>query len=103
MQIETATFCRFPADRTSSGVFAARVVIPVDEFARLGLGNHERPSALPACFRWCHAAFGIGGSRWSVRLPEDAAAILYFAERQDALAFLARWAVATPAAQRLAA
>jgi hypothetical protein len=103
MQIETATFCRFLADGSPAEVFAARVIIPVSEFARLGLGDHERPDALPACFLWCHATFGIGGGRWSVRLPEDGEAILYFAERQDALAFLSRWSVATPATQRLVA
>jgi hypothetical protein len=89
-------FGHFLADGTPSGFFAARILIPTAEFARLGLGEHEKPSAIPACLRWCHAKFGVGGTRWLVRLPPDADAILYFAERDDALAFLAHWSHSAP-------
>jgi len=74
-----------------SEVFEARVLIPRGEFARLGLGDHERPGSLPACFRWCHATLGAGGSRWSVMLRDASTAAVYFARAQDALAFLTRW------------
>jgi hypothetical protein len=62
----------------------------------------SRPMALlpslPACFRWCHMSLGVGGTRWSVTLRDNAAALIYFAKAQDGLAFLARWSVeAVPA------
>ena len=86
------------ADGFLSEIFQARVIIPESEFKRLGLGDHERPTGLPACFRWCHANLGVGGTRWSVTLRDDAAALIYFAKAQDGLAFLARWSVeAVPA------
>jgi hypothetical protein len=91
MQMESGTFGHFLPDGTPSGFFAARIVIPVSDFPRLGLGNHERGGAIPACFRWCHANFGVGGTRWVVRLPPDGDAILYFSEREDALAFFTCW------------
>ena len=83
-----------PGDGAPPGVFGARVVIPVADFARLGLGEHERPGALPACFRWCLGTLGLGGSRWAVRLPEGAPATVHFADPAHAVAFLARWAEA---------
>jgi hypothetical protein len=79
-------------DATFSEIFAARVVIPRSEFARLGLGEHESPRRLSACFQWCHANLGRGGSRWSVMLRHDNAALIYFARIPDAVAFFARWA-----------
>jgi hypothetical protein len=85
-----------------SEVFEARVLIPRGEFARLGLGDHERPSSLPACFRWCHATLGAGGRRWSVMLRDESTAAVYFAKAQDALAFLARWSSAHETAHDLA-
>jgi len=91
MQMEAEMFANFLPDGTPSGFFAARVVIPVSDFARLGLGDHERGGSIPACFRWCHARFGVGGTRWVVRLPPDGDATIYFAEREDALAFFAHW------------
>ncbi|MBV1799146.1 hypothetical protein [Siccirubricoccus sp. G192] len=81
-----------------SGVFEARVIIPESEFERLGLGDHEHPSSLPACFRWCHMTLGLGGTSWSVTLRDDTAVLICFAKAEDGLAFLARWAVdAAPA------
>jgi hypothetical protein len=47
--------------------------------------------ALPACFRWLLAAFGPGGDRWSVRLPNGGDAMVHFAAHADAFAFFARW------------
>ena len=91
MWIEIGTFGDFHIDGLPHEVYAAQVVIPRREFARLGLGDFERPDAAPACFRWCVAMFGRGGARWGVRLPVDSDAILYFAEPADALAFHARW------------
>ena len=91
MHMETGTFGHFLLDGTPSGFFAARIVIPVSEFARLGLGDHERAGAIPACFRWCHANFGIGGTRWVVRLPPDGNATIYFAEADEARAFFTYW------------
>jgi hypothetical protein len=80
-----------PADAAFSGVFTAEVVIPRSDFDRLGLGDGEGAGAIPKCFRWCHTAFGIGGTRWSLSLPHDGDASVYFAAHQDALAFVARW------------
>jgi hypothetical protein len=91
MQMETGTFGQFLSDGIPSGFFAARIVIPVGDFARLGLGDHERAGAIPACFRWCHANFGVGGTRWVVRMPPGDDAIVYFAEREEAFAFYAHW------------
>ena len=99
MQMEAGMFGNFLPDGTPSGFFAVRIVIPVGDFARLGLGNHERGGAIPACFRWCHAQFGVGGTRWVVRLPHDGDAVIYFAEREDALAFFAHWSPDTLAEQ----
>jgi hypothetical protein len=109
MQLHTGAFGSFHPDGRLREVFAARVLIPQGEFARLGLGDHERPGAAPACFRWCVAAFGPGGARWAVRLPDDdlGDAVVYFAAHAAAAAFLARWAAAAAAAaapeRRLAA
>lgn len=89
--METGTFGQFLPDGTPSGFFAARIVIPVSDFARLGIGNHERAGAIPACFRWCHANFGVGGTRWVVRMPPEGDATIYFAERDEAFAFYAYW------------
>jgi hypothetical protein len=97
MRIETGAF--FP-DGAPSEVFLARVVVPVAGFARLGLGDHERAGAIPRCFRWCHAAFGPGGARWSVRLPQGGDAVVLFAEERDARAYFARWSDRSPAAER---
>jgi hypothetical protein len=97
MRVDTGMFGHFLADGMPDGFFAARILIPTAEFPRLGLGEHEKPSAIPACLRWCHARFGVGGTRWLVRLPPDADAVLYFAERDDALAFLAHWSPSVPA------
>src|SRR5690348_2514523 len=91
MWIEIGAFGDFHADGLLHEVYAAQVVISRREFARLGLGDFERPDAAPACFRWCVAAFGMGGRRWGVRLPEDGDATVYFAEPADALAFHACW------------
>jgi hypothetical protein len=85
-----------------SEAFEARVLIPDAEFARLGLGDHERPARLPACFRWCHDNLGAGGRRWSVMLRDESTAAVYFSKSQDALAFLARWAGNAAPAGRLA-
>ena len=103
MHMEIGMFGHFLADGTPSGFFAARIMIPTAEFARLGLGDHEKPSSIPACLRWCHASFGAGGTRWIVRMPPDADAVLYVAEREDALAFLAHWADAAVADRPLVA
>src|SRR5690349_6073811 len=94
MLMEVGVFGEFQSDGVPAGIFAARIVIPPSEFARLGLGDHERPGAMPACFRWCHAEFGAGGTRWYLRLPPDRAGLIYFADRDDAAAFFVRWAVA---------
>lgn len=92
MRVETGVFGDAPfADRAVSEVYFARVVIPRSEFARLGLAEHEGWGAIPACFRWCHAAFGPGGARWALRLPPGGDAAILFAEAADAWAFLARW------------
>jgi hypothetical protein len=85
-----------------SEVFRARVIIPKSEFERLGLGNHERPTSLPACLRWCYTNLGTGGTRWSVVLRNDAAALVYFAKDQEALAFLTRWSSAAAPARQVA-
>src|SRR3712207_3482853 len=85
-----------------SEVFEARVLIPRGEFARLGLGDHERPASLPACFRWCHVSLGAGGTRWSVMLRDPSTAAVYCARTQDALAFLARWSGAAVPERHLA-
>jgi hypothetical protein len=90
-------------DGYMSEVFEARVLIPEAEFARLGLGDHERPASLPACFRWCYDNLGQGGRRWSVMLRDRSTAAVYFARAQEALAFLARWSAdAAAPAGRLA-
>jgi hypothetical protein len=86
-------------DGSLSEVFEARVIIPESEFERLGLGDHEHPSSLPACFRWCHGTLGLGGTRWSVTLQDDAAVLISFARAEDGLAFLARWAAAAAPAE----
>ena len=99
MQMETGMFGHFLPDGTPAGFFAARIVIPAGDFARLGLGNHERAGAIPPCFRWCHTNFGIGGTRWVVRLPPDGDATVYFAEREDALAFFTYWSPTATAEQ----
>jgi hypothetical protein len=91
MHMETGVFGQLGAEGVSPEVFSARVVIPRTEFARLGLGDHERPGALPACFRWLLAVFGPGGERWSVRLREGEDALVHFARQADAFAFFARW------------
>ena len=105
MQMETGVFGHFAADGSPAEVFSARVVIPTSDFARLGLGDHERPGALPACFRWLFAVFGQGGERWSVRLPTDGDTVVSFASQADAFAFFARWSAPRGAAssERLAA
>src|SRR5688572_7450507 len=93
MRVETGAFGgALQADGSVSQVHFARVVVPAAEFARLGLGDHEGSGAIPACFRWCHAAFGRGGARWAMRLPPGGDAAVLFAEAADAEAFLARWA-----------
>jgi hypothetical protein len=99
MRIEIGAFGGpLPPDGSVAELFLARVVIPTGEFARLGLGQHEQAGAIPECFRWCHAAFGLGGARWSVRLPEESDAVVLFAEEHDARAFFARWGSAKRAA-----
>ena len=99
MLVETGVFGGGPLpDGSLSEVFAARVVVPETAFAGLGLGRHERPGRLPACFRWCFDHLGAGGTRWSVMLRDEAHAEVYFARIRDALAFVARWsAEAAPA------
>ncbi len=100
MRIETGAFGGpFLPDGSFAEVFLARVVIPTGEFGRLGLGQHERAGAIPECFRWCHTAFGRGGARWSVRLPEGGDAVVLFAQEHDAEAFFTRW-MASPQATR---
>ena len=101
MLVETSVFGgQLLPDDSVSEVFAARVVIPDTAFARLGIGRHERPRRLPACFRWCFDHLGAGGTRWSVMLRDEDYAELYFARVRDALAFVARWSVeAAPAGQ----
>jgi hypothetical protein len=100
LQVETGLFGgSLRDDGTFGPVFAARITIPTSEFARLGLGAHERPSAVPACFRWCHRVFGVGGTRWNVVLPEGGDAVVCFAEVQDALAFHTRWSEPASAAE----
>lgn len=89
-------------DGSLSEIFEARVVIPQSEFKHLELGGHERPTALPACFRWCYANLGAGGRRWSVMLREDTAALLYFANAHEALAFLGRWSAGSGSTSHLA-
>jgi hypothetical protein len=74
-----------------SEVFSARVVIPTTEFAALGLGEHEDPSELPACFRWCFDRLGPGGTRWLAELTDPAVVILCFKQPEDAIAFVAQW------------
>jgi hypothetical protein len=91
MHMETGVFGQLGTDGASPEVFRARVVIPRTEFARLSLGDHERPGTLPACFRWLLALFGPGGDRWSVRLREGEDAIVHFAQQADAFGFFARW------------
>ena len=103
MRIEIGAFGSFRQEGIPNKVFAARVVIPRDEFASFGLGDHELPDAAPACFRWCVAEFGIGGARWGVRLPEDGDATVYFAEPTDAFAFFMRWSVVSTEEIQLAA
>lgn len=100
MHLESGIFGgEFLPDGTFSEVFAARVVIPRSEFARLGLGDYERPSRLPACFAWCYANLGLGGTRWSVMLRDGTDALIYFARDQDGVAFLAHWAADAVAEQ----
>ena len=101
MLVETGVFGgELLPDSSLSEVFAARVVIPETAFAGLGVGRHERPRCLPACFRWCFDYLGSGGTRWSVMLRHEDHAELYFAQVRDALAFVARWsAEAAPAGQ----
>lgn len=104
MHIETGVYGGdVLSDGSRSPAFVARAVIPLSEFHRLGLGDHERPSAIPACFRWCHARMGVGGTRWSVRLSHTGSAIVYFADRADALAFHTYWAEPATDGYRLAA
>ena len=101
MQLDTGAFGGFHPDGRLREVFLACVLIPQGEFARLGLGDHERPDTAPACFRWCVAAFGPGGARWAVSLPDDGDAVVHFADPADAAAFHARWAgAAAPAPER---
>jgi len=103
MQLESSVFGgEFQPDGSLSPVFTARIVIPPCEFARLGLGAHESPNRLPACFEWCHANLGIGGTNWLVTLRDDAGAQIYFAKASDATAFLTRWANDALPAQRVA-
>ena len=92
MLIETGVFGNevVPAGSLSE-VFVARVVIPETEFAMLGIGHHERPGRLPACFRWCFDKLGAGGTRWSVMLRDAEYAEVYFARLRDAGAFVAKW------------
>ncbi|WP_043361379.1 hypothetical protein [Belnapia sp. F-4-1] len=101
MLVETGVFGgELLPDNSVSEVFAARVVIPDTAFAGLGIGRHERPRCLPACFRWCFNHLGTGGTRWSVMLRDEEHAELYFARVPDAFAFVARWSVeAAPAGQ----
>jgi hypothetical protein len=94
MWVETGVFGYLTAEGSPAEMFSVRVVIPETDFARLGLGDHERAGALPACFRWLLAAIGPGGQRWSVRLPSDGDAFIYFAEHADACAFFAQWGAA---------
>jgi hypothetical protein len=92
MLVETGAFggASLP-DGSFSEVFAARVVIPDTDFPGLGIGRHEPPGRLPACFRWCFDSLGIGGTLWSVMLRGEDHAEVYFARIQDAVAFVGRW------------
>jgi hypothetical protein len=92
MLVETGMFGgKGLPDGSFSEIFAARVVIPDTDFAGLGIGRHEAPGRLPACFRWCFDSLGIGGTLWSVMLRGEDHAEVYFARVQDAVAFAGRW------------
>jgi hypothetical protein len=89
MFIETGPF------ETDSAPFPARVIIPEDEFPRLSLGQHEPATKLPPCLHWCYARLGAGGTRWAFRWNGTNAIRVYFAQVDDAMAFLGRWGGAT--------
>jgi hypothetical protein len=96
MLIETGVFGgEILPDSLLSEVFLARVVIPATEFLGLGIGHHEHPGRLPACFRWCFERLGPGGTRWSVMLRDEDYAEVYFARLRDAAAFVTRWSAET--------
>ena len=100
MLVETGVFGgELLPDNSVSEVFAARVVIPETAFAGLGVGRHEHPRRLPACFRWCFNHLGTGGTQWSVMLRDEDHAELYFARVRDAVAFVARWSAEAAAAR----
>jgi hypothetical protein len=92
MLMETGVFgAALLPDGSFSESFAARVVIPDTEFAALGLGEHEAPTQLPACFRWCFDKLGPGGQSWAPELADPATAIVYFKRLRDAIDFVACW------------